>query len=170
MVCLWTLIFSCSSLEPLSQYFIYQNRHKKSKQNAIFYAVSRSINLLCCTMSRNNRLCNLIYLFFFRMIQQFNVDFDKSIEGSGTEINTRELSGGAKINRIFHERFPFELVKVCTVVDTISYGLVMKNDIVQFIPIQWMFQFYWYISVLTHFLLFICRLNLMSVNSGKKLV
>ena len=23
-----------------------------------------------------------------------------------------ELSGGAKINRIFHERFPFELVKV----------------------------------------------------------
>lgn len=69
------------------------------------------------------------------MIQQFNVDFDKSIEGSGTEINTRELSGGAKINRIFHERFPFELVKVCTVVDTISYGLVMKNDIVQFIPI-----------------------------------
>lgn len=63
------------------------------------------------------------------MIQQFNVDFDKSIEGSGTEINTRELSGGAKINRIFHERFPFELVKVCTVVDTISYGLVMKNDI-----------------------------------------
>ncbi|XP_061184120.1 dynamin-1-like isoform X2 [Saccostrea echinata] len=47
-----------------------------------------------------------------QMIQQFNVDFDKSIEGSGTEINTRELSGGAKINRIFHERFPFELVKI----------------------------------------------------------
>ena len=23
-----------------------------------------------------------------------------------------ELTGGAKINRIFHERFPFELVKV----------------------------------------------------------
>ena len=23
-----------------------------------------------------------------------------------------ELSGGAKINRIFHERFPFELVKI----------------------------------------------------------
>lgn len=51
----------------------------------------------------------------FRMIQQFNVDFEKSIEGSGTEINTQELSGGAKINRIFHERFPFELVKVCLV-------------------------------------------------------
>jgi hypothetical protein len=49
------------------------------------------------------------------MIQQFNVDFEKSIEGSGTEINTQELSGGAKINRIFHERFPFELVKVCLV-------------------------------------------------------
>lgn len=28
------------------------------------------------------------------------------------QIDTYELSGGARINRIFHERFPFELVKV----------------------------------------------------------
>ena len=28
------------------------------------------------------------------------------------QVNTTQLSGGAKINRIFHERFPFELVKV----------------------------------------------------------
>ncbi|KAL5012567.1 hypothetical protein ScPMuIL_011118 [Solemya velum] len=47
-----------------------------------------------------------------QMVQQFGVDFEKNIEGSGAEINTRELSGGAKINRIFHERFPFELVKM----------------------------------------------------------
>ncbi|KAJ7376260.1 Dynamin-2 [Desmophyllum pertusum] len=47
-----------------------------------------------------------------QMIQQFNADFDKAIEGSGDEIDTKELSGGAKINRIFHERFPYELVKV----------------------------------------------------------
>ncbi|XP_033729665.1 dynamin-1-like isoform X4 [Pecten maximus] len=47
-----------------------------------------------------------------QICQQFNVDFEKSIEGSGSVINTRELSGGAKINRIFHERFPFELVKM----------------------------------------------------------
>ncbi|KAK3088788.1 hypothetical protein FSP39_023705 [Pinctada imbricata] len=47
-----------------------------------------------------------------QMIQQFNVDFDKAIEGAGSEISTKELSGGAKINRIFHERFPFELVKM----------------------------------------------------------
>ena len=46
------------------------------------------------------------------MITQFGSDFEKSIEGSGSEISTIELSGGAKINRIFHERFPFELVKV----------------------------------------------------------
>ncbi|XP_014767854.1 dynamin-1 isoform X2 [Octopus bimaculoides] len=46
------------------------------------------------------------------MVQQFSVDFDKNIEGTGSEINVIELSGGAKINRIFHERFPFELVKV----------------------------------------------------------
>ena len=30
------------------------------------------------------------------------------------QVNTTQLSGGAKINRIFHERFPFELVKVRT--------------------------------------------------------
>lgn len=35
------------------------------------------------------------------------------IEGSGDQVDTVQLSGGAKINRIFHERFPFELVKVC---------------------------------------------------------
>lgn len=48
----------------------------------------------------------------FRMVQQFSVDFEKRIEGSGDQVDTVELSGGAKINRIFHERFPFELVKV----------------------------------------------------------
>lgn len=46
------------------------------------------------------------------MVQQFAVDFEKRIEGSGDQIDTYELSGGARINRIFHERFPFELVKV----------------------------------------------------------
>lgn len=46
------------------------------------------------------------------MVQQFGVDFEKRIEGSGDQVDTVELSGGARINRIFHERFPFELVKV----------------------------------------------------------
>ena len=46
------------------------------------------------------------------MVQQFAVDFEKRIEGSGDQIDTYELSGGARINRIFHERFPFEVVKV----------------------------------------------------------
>ena len=46
------------------------------------------------------------------MVQQFGLDFDKNIEGSGAQINMKELSGGAKINRIFYERFPFEMVKV----------------------------------------------------------
>ncbi|KAG5281592.1 hypothetical protein AALO_G00074080 [Alosa alosa] len=44
--------------------------------------------------------------------QQLHVDFEKCIEGSGDQIDTYELSGGARINRIFHERFPFELVKM----------------------------------------------------------
>ncbi|XP_044030187.1 dynamin-1a isoform X12 [Siniperca chuatsi] len=47
-----------------------------------------------------------------QMVQQFSVDFEKCIEGSGDQIDTAELSGGARINRIFHERFPFELVKM----------------------------------------------------------
>ena len=46
------------------------------------------------------------------MIQQFSSDFEKAIEGGGDSIDTKELSGGAKINRIFHERFPYEMVKV----------------------------------------------------------
>jgi len=46
------------------------------------------------------------------MLTTFAGDLDKSIEGSGSEISTKELSGGARINRIFHERFPFELVRV----------------------------------------------------------
>uniref|UniRef100_A0A4W6BZP9 Interferon-induced GTP-binding protein Mx n=1 Tax=Lates calcarifer TaxID=8187 RepID=A0A4W6BZP9_LATCA len=49
-----------------------------------------------------------------QMVQQFSVDFEKRIEGSGDQVDTVELSGGAKINRIFHERFPFELVKQST--------------------------------------------------------
>ena len=58
------------------------------------------------------------------MIQQFNGDFEKSIEGSGDTIDTMQLSGGAKINRIFHERFPFELVKVKSQLSIASYYLV----------------------------------------------
>lgn len=49
------------------------------------------------------------------MVQQFGVDFEKCIEGSGDQVDTSNLSGGAKINRIFHERFPFELVKVTNI-------------------------------------------------------
>lgn len=47
------------------------------------------------------------------MVQQFCTDFEKSIEGSsGKDVSVIELSGGAKINRLFHERFPFEIVKM----------------------------------------------------------
>lgn len=56
-------------------------------------------------------MIGVMYLFC-RMVQQFGVDFEKCIEGSGDQVDTSNLSGGAKINRIFHERFPFELVKV----------------------------------------------------------
>ena len=48
-----------------------------------------------------------------QMIQQLQNEFERAIEGSGnSDINTAELSGGARINRIFHERYPFEIVKM----------------------------------------------------------
>lgn len=47
------------------------------------------------------------------MIQQLQSDFERTIEGSGSAlVSTNELSGGAKINRIFHERLRFEIVKM----------------------------------------------------------
>lgn len=47
------------------------------------------------------------------MIQNFSLEFEKALEGSrSSEINTSELCGGAKINSLFHERFPFEIVKM----------------------------------------------------------
>lgn len=72
--------------------------------------------------------CNLnlnLFLFHnYRMVQQFAVDFEKRIEGSGDQVDTLELSGGAKINRIFHERFPFEIVKVSTIYCSFSLCLI----------------------------------------------
>jgi len=47
------------------------------------------------------------------ILQDVSKDWEKAISGAdSTEVSTKELSGGAKINRIFTERFPFELVKV----------------------------------------------------------
>uniref|UniRef100_A0A915PWR2 Dynamin n=1 Tax=Setaria digitata TaxID=48799 RepID=A0A915PWR2_9BILA len=48
-----------------------------------------------------------------QMVQTFTTDIERSIEGSSAKaVSTNELSGGARINRIFHERFPFEIVKM----------------------------------------------------------
>ena len=46
-------------------------------------------------------------------VQQIQQDFERAIEGSGTSsLNTSELSGGAKINNYFHERFPYEIMRM----------------------------------------------------------
>ncbi|KAJ4943757.1 hypothetical protein JOQ06_006253 [Pogonophryne albipinna] len=47
-----------------------------------------------------------------QLAQRLAIDFEKLIEGSGDTVDTVNLSGGAKINRIFHERFPYELVQI----------------------------------------------------------
>lgn len=47
------------------------------------------------------------------ILQDVSKDWEKAISGADSaEVSTKELSGGAKINRIFTERFPFELVKM----------------------------------------------------------
>jgi dynamin GTPase len=46
------------------------------------------------------------------MVHQFSDDWWKAIHGSEDSVSFTELSGGAKINRIFFERFPIELYKV----------------------------------------------------------
>lgn len=47
-----------------------------------------------------------------QMINAFASGFEKKIEGSGDTVSVSALSGGAKIARVFHERFPYEVVKV----------------------------------------------------------
>lgn len=48
-----------------------------------------------------------------QMIQQLQQEFERSVLGKDSdEVNTHELSSGAKINRLFHEKFPFELAKM----------------------------------------------------------
>ncbi|KAM4575513.1 dynamin-1-like [Fundulus diaphanus] len=47
-----------------------------------------------------------------QLVQRLAVDFEKLIEGSGDKVDTVNLSGGARINKIFHERFPNELIQV----------------------------------------------------------
>lgn len=69
------------------------------------------------------------------MVQQFGVDFEKCIEGSGDQVDTSNLSGGAKINRIFHERFPFELVKVTTFV-VIIYVMLCLGIALCYFPVS----------------------------------
>ena len=60
---------------------------------------------------QNKITINLI--LYNRSVQQLQQDFERAIEGSGSAaVNTLELSGGAKINRLFHERFPYEIVRM----------------------------------------------------------
>lgn len=66
----------------------------------------------------------VIFLFpsNFRTVQSFEKDFHHAIDGGGSEIDTKTLSGGALINRIFHERLPYEMNKVkCSIIYFLKY-------------------------------------------------
>ncbi|XP_033609826.1 dynamin [Cryptotermes secundus] len=72
-----------------------------------------TIVLMSCVRKTHNLHSSPVIVTVIKMIQQLQSDFERTIEGSGSaQINTMELSGGAKINRLFHERFPFEIVKM----------------------------------------------------------
>ena len=45
------------------------------------------------------------------MINQFQQKFTEVIEGSGDQVSTDQLTVGAKINRLFHERLPLHIGK-----------------------------------------------------------
>nr|XP_061834205.1 dynamin-3-like isoform X1 [Nerophis lumbriciformis] len=47
-----------------------------------------------------------------KLVQHLAGNVEKFIEGSADEVDTVNLSGGARINRLFHERFPYELLKM----------------------------------------------------------
>lgn len=48
-----------------------------------------------------------------QLIQQLKNDLERSIDGAtSNDISTNELSGGARINRIFHERLPYEIQRM----------------------------------------------------------
>ncbi|XP_061682303.1 dynamin 3a isoform X3 [Syngnathoides biaculeatus] len=58
----------------------------------------------------NDPICKTKTLI--KLVQQLAGDFERLIEGSADEVNTANLSGGARINQIFHERFPYQLHKM----------------------------------------------------------
>ena len=47
------------------------------------------------------------------MVQSVNDNFVLQVEGTGASLNENELLGGAKINMIFHQRFNYQIQKVC---------------------------------------------------------
>ena len=71
------------------------------------------ISALCTSWSFIQSILMRHTSVHFRSIQQLQQDFERAIEGSGSAaVNVLELSGGAKINRLFHERFPYEIVRM----------------------------------------------------------
>jgi hypothetical protein len=55
--------------------------------------------------NKNSFFVNNIF-FALRILQDLAKDFERAISGAdSSEVNTKELSGGARINRIFAERF-----------------------------------------------------------------
>lgn len=96
------------------EYRQYSPDDPARRTKTLLQSVSQSFWICVCTHLLSFILCICqCFSWSSRLVQRLAVDFEKLIEGSGDKVDTVNLSGGAKINRIFHERFPYELVKVC---------------------------------------------------------
>lgn len=67
------------------------------------------------------------------MVNRVNHDFEEMIEGAGS-VDTKSLSGGAKINTIFHFRFPGYLnevkhTQINTQINTLIHTLTYTHNV-----------------------------------------
>ena len=60
-----------------------------------------------------------------KMVNALGTDISTSIEGSRDAMNLTKLSGGARIAKVFHERFPYAIARVS---DIINLGFVLLRN------------------------------------------
>ncbi|XP_069824086.1 dynamin-3 [Dendropsophus ebraccatus] len=96
------LLSSCPMKEPSTNHI--QNTAPQSQTSSLEHDAEAEKNLMAEVPIWKTKV-------LLKLVQKFALDFEKRIGGSGHQVDTLELSSGAKINRIFHERFPFELLK-----------------------------------------------------------
>ena len=130
-----------TSVFPLSSLFLYTYTYTCTEGWYDVFFVRNSLSSVLTVLSmlhviQNNTFLSCYIIVTHRLVQTYSLEFERRIEGGGTSDGaaSQELSGGAKISRIFHERFPFELVKVgglqleCRTVHVVCRGEWMVEE------------------------------------------